>query len=70
MIEVNIDNVICPFEISNIHCYKEENHKTRIWIKGNKTYIINESFEDFKTRLKIEIKNKEHNKYIHGIKKF
>lgn len=63
MIEVNIDNVIYPFEISKIHCYKEENHKTRIWIKDNKTYIINESFEDFKTRLKIEIINNKHNKH-------
>lgn len=66
MIEVNIDNIIQPFEISDIHCYKEENNKTRIWIKGGKTHIVNESFEDFRTRLKIEIKNKNHHKYILG----
>jgi adenosine deaminase len=70
MIEINIDNIIQPFKISDIHCYKEENNKTRIWVKGNKTYIVDESFEDFKNKLKIEIKNRNHNKYIHEIKKF
>lgn len=69
MIEVNIDNTIQSFEISDIHCYKEENNKTRIWVKGNKNYIVDESYEDFRTKLKIEIKNKNHNKNIHGIKK-
>ena len=48
---------------------KEENNKTRIWVKGNKNYIVDESYEDFRTKLKIEIKNKNHNKNIHGIKK-
>ncbi|MCK9417101.1 hypothetical protein M0Q97_10635 [Candidatus Dojkabacteria bacterium] len=70
MIEINIDNIIQPFKISDIHCYKEENNKTRIWVKGNKTYIVDESFEDFKNKLKIEIKNRNHNKHIHEIKKF
>lgn len=61
MIEVNIDNIIQPFDISDIHCYKEENNKTKIWVKGNKTYIVNESYEDFRTRLKKEIKNRNFN---------
>lgn len=65
MIEVNIDNTIQSFEISDIHCYIEENNKVKIWVKGNKTHIVNELFEDFKTRLKIQIKNREYN----GIKK-
>lgn len=60
MIEVNIDNIIQPFEISDIHCYKEENNKTRIWVKGNKTYIVNESYENFRTKLKKEINSEKY----------